>query len=412
MVNGRGNRLFIATRPSGRMSVLVDGDGGVVEIGLDRPEAKSHIGEIHLGRVLRVEKGLDAAFVELGLERPALLPLADHAERLGEGDPVLVQVRRDARDGKGAKVTGRPVLAGLHVVYDPSRPGVQLSQRAAEPAAADRVAAAVRALATAEDGFVVRSTAGAASPDVVAAEAVRLRATWQALQARRLTAKPPACLHRDDAVVTLLRDVGPVEEIVIDSRGGADALRARLEGAQPELAPLVTCLSARDWVPSLAEIDEEIAAALEPEVPLAGGGSLLIEPGRTLTAIDVNSGGIAGDGVGRRSGERRLLDTNLAAAAEIARQLRLRNLGGIVVIDFIDLTAAADRARVVEALQAATAGDPAPCWIGKMSRLGLVEMSRRRRGASLAEILTGPCGACGGGGRVPLAARETRGDSA
>ena len=393
------------------MSVLVDGDGVIVEVRLERSGAKSNVGEIHLGRVQRVEKGLDAAFVELGLERPALLPVADHAGQLREGDAVLVQVTRDAREGKGAKVTGRPVLPGLHLVYDPFHPGVRPSQRAAQPDIAERAAAAVRGVAAAGDGFVIRSAAATASPDAVAAEAIRLRAAWQALLARRAAAKPPACLRRDDAVVALLRDVEPVAEIVVDSRGGAETLRTRLDESLPELAPLVTHLPARDWVPSLADIDEEIAAALEPEVPLAGGGSLLIEPGRTLTAIDVNSGGIAADGAGRRSGEGRLLEANLAAAAEIARQLRLRNVGGILVIDFIDLKAAAARARVVDALKAATAGDPAPCWIGQMSRLGLVEMTRRRRGLSLAEMLTASCAACAGMGRVP-AMRETRGDSA
>jgi ribonuclease G len=382
--------------------LLLADDDGLVELRLDRPGAASHVGDIHLGRIQRVEKGLDAAFVELGLERPALLAAADHDGPFREGDSVLVQVTRDARDGKGAKLTGRPVLAGRHVVYDPFHPGIGLSQRLADRAAGERLATALRGIASADDGFVVRGAAAGAPTESVLAEAARLRAAWRALLSRRATAKPPVRLHREDPVVAFLRDAGPVASILVDSRAGADALRIRLEETLPELAPLAIYRSTRELVPSMVDIDDAIAAALDAEVALPGGGSLLIEPGRTLTVIDVNSGGGAIDGTGRQSGERRLLDTNLAAATAIARQLRLRNLGGIVVIDFIDLKSADARTRVIEALKAATADDPSPCRVGQMSRLGLVEMTRRRRGPSLAEMLTAPCAACDGAGRVPV----------
>jgi ribonuclease G len=391
------------------MIALVEGNR-VVEVQLDRPDMASRIGEIRLGRVQRVDKGIAAAFLDMGFERPALLPLGDHDGQLAEGDTVTVQVTRDARDGKGARVTGRPVLAGRLLVFDAFHPGVSLSQRLADRDAAQPIAEVVRGLAGAGEGFIVRAAAIAASSEALAREAASLRRAWAGVIARRAGAKPPASLHRDDAVLALLRDVaGPLDEIVIDSRGGADTLRVRLETALPEFAPLVTFRAARDWVPGLDEIDEQIDAAVDPEVPLAGGGSLVIEPGRTLTVIDVNSGGAAADGSGRRAGERRFLESNLAAAEEIARQLRLRNLGGIVVIDFIDLKAPPARARVIDALKAATSDDPAPCWIGQMSRLGLVEMTRRRRGASLAEALTRICPTCGGAGRVSAAPEAVRG---
>lgn len=384
------------------MITLVD-EGRLVEIRLDRPDMPSRIGEIRLGRVQRVDKGVDAAFVELGLERPALLPLREHDGRPAEGDEVMVQVTRDGRDGKGARVTGRPLLPGRLLTFDAHHPGIKLSPRLADSGTAQHAAEIMRGLCGPGEGFILRAAAPGASPEALAREAAALRHAWAEVIARRAGAKPPACLHRDDAIVSVLRDlVEPLDEIVIDSRGGADALRARLETGLPEFAPLVTFRAARDWVPGLDEIDEQIDAALDPEVKLAGGGSLVIEPGRTLTVIDVNSGATAADGGGRQAGERRFLEANLAAAAEIARQLRLRNLGGIVVIDFIDLKKPPARVRVIEALKAATSNDPAPCWIGQMSRLGLVEMTRRRRGASLAEMLTRVCPTCDGGGRVPV----------
>ncbi|MGE0653723.1 MAG: ribonuclease E/G, partial [Alphaproteobacteria bacterium] len=261
------------------------------------------------------------------------------------------------------------------------------------------------------EGFVIRHAAVAAAPEALAAEADRLRRAWHDIAERRAALKPPACLHRDDAAVAMLRDAGaPVEEIVADMRGPADALRQRLDAALPELASRVVHRPARDWLPSPDEIEEQVADALEAEAPLPSGGSLVIEPGRTLTAIDVNSGAAAGDGGGRRAGERRLLEANIEAAAEIARQLRLRNIGGIVVVDFINLRDSPARGRVVEALKAALAADPAPCWVGDMSRLGLVEMTRRRRGHSLAEMLTGECPTCGGSGRVALARTASGGE--
>jgi len=412
MVSARTLRLFVAGRNGGRQIALVE-DRRLVEFRVDRAETASRIGEIHLGRVLRVEKGIDAAFVELGLDRPALLPLADHDGKAAEGDAVLVQIARDGREGKGARVTGRPVLPGFALVFDPHHPGVSVSQRIADRDTAARLGAAVRSLAEPGEGFIVRAAALAATPAALAAEAARLRAAWREIGARRAGLKPPFCLHRDDAVVALLRDAGAeVAEIVVDTRGAADTLRPRLEAALPDLASRLVVRPPRDWVPSANEIDEQVEAALEPEVPLPSGGTLLVEPGRTLTAIDVNSGGAASDPGGKRAGERRFLEANLEAAAEIARQLRLRNIGGIVVIDFIDLKAPPARARVVDALKAAVGDDPAPCWVGPMSRLGLVEMTRRRRGPSLAETLTAACPTCGGAGRVPVAGGKVLGGGA
>lgn len=400
-MSARPLRLFVTAADGGRKIALVD-DRRLVEYRLDDPRTRSRIGDIHLGRVHRVETGIGAAFVDIGIERAGLLPLGEHAGTPVEGEAVLVQVTRDGRDGKGVRLTGRPVLPGLALVFDPHHAGVSISRRIGDAEAADRLQAAVRPLLEPGDGFIVRSAARSATPEALAAEAARLRGAWRQIEAARAGARPPACLYRDDALLALLRDAGAgVDEIVVPTAGAATALRDRLAAALPDLAARVVARPVRDWLPGLDEIKEQVADALEVEVALPSGGSLLFEPGRTLTAIDVNSGGAARESGGRRAAERRFLQANLEAAAEIARQLRLRNIGGIVVIDFIDLEATAARRQVVAALEAALAADPAPCWIGPMSRLGLVEMTRRRRGPSLAEMLTAPCPACEGTGRLP-----------
>src|SRR5690606_9127113 len=223
-----------------------------------------------------------------------------------------------------------------------------VSQRISDAGQAARLTAAIGAVAAAGEGFVARRAALTADQGALAAEAQELRDLWRAVLSAEAAARPPACLHRVSPLLSLLWDSGAeIDEIVADTRAGAEALGGELP---PDLAARVSFRPQRDWIPGRDELDEQIAAALEPEVPLASGGMLLIEPGHTLTAIDVNSGGAAADGGGRRPGERRLLEANLEATREIARQLRLRNIGGIVVIDFIDLKSAESRARVVASL--------------------------------------------------------------
>jgi len=386
-------------------------DRSLLEYRIDRPDCRSRIGDIHLGRVLRIDQANAAGFVELGLDRPALLPLAECRGRPVEGEAVLVQITRDAREGKGPRVTARPVLPGLYLVLDASRTEVGMSSRVTDRAAADRLREAVRPLCGEDGEFIVRQSALAAAAPDLAEEARRLLCTWRDIGRRAEGLRPPALLHRDaDPILGLLRDTGAdIAEIVVDSRTRAEVLRDRLAADLPQLADRVGFAAPRAWVPSPDEIAEQLDAALEEEVALPGGGFLIFEPGRTLTAVDVNSGAMP-EGAGRQRAERRPLDVNLEAAAEIARQLRLRNLGGIIVIDFIDMKSARSRVRVTEALAAALVDDPAPCQIGAMSRFGLVEMTRRRRGPSLSEQLTATCPTCGGRGRVQKSAAPPPGE--
>jgi ribonuclease G len=270
-------------------------------------------GGVHLGRVVKIERTLNAAFVEIGLDRPGLLPLKKH-DSLSEGDAVAVQVRREAREEKG-----------------------------------------------------VRLTRFNAKPNLIADKA------------------PPALLVPPPMLwQTALKTLVPerVDAIHCDRRGDGEKIIA----TAPELAKKVHHTPRRSWEMNDAAANEEIAAALQEEVPLSSGGNLLFEPVRTLCAIDVNSGDASarrGEGGGI---DETALSVNLAAAREIPIQLALRNIGGVIVIDFIDLEQRGKRDQVVEALREAVIVDPAIDWVGNMSRLGLVELKRRRSGPTLAEM--------------------------
>lgn len=311
------HRIFIAVS-DGRLEVFRWSDGRLAQAIRETSESRPLAGAVFLGRVAKIEPSLQAAFVEIGQERPGLLPLKNQGRQPTEGEAIVVQVRRDERGGKGA-----------------------------------RLSASIQ--------------------------------TETAYAGALANAAPPACLvPAPNAWQTCLAGLDPasIEEVICDRRVDAGAVQAWCALHAPELSAHVRHLPQRDWDPERAEFDEQIAAALEESITLPCGGNLLIEPVRTLTAIDVNSAGAT-----RRSGmELTALTVNLEAAAEVPRQLALRNLGGIVVVDFIDLENRKKREQVLQQLRDAAIIDPAIEWVGNMSRLGLVEILRRRRGSTLAAM--------------------------
>ena len=292
-------------------------DDRLVQAWREAPGALSRQGAIYLGRVVKIEPSLNAAFVEIGLERPGLLPLKKQ-NAVQEGATVIVQVRRDTREDKGVRLS--------------------------------------TSLATTVDAAALAQGKTAPSCLVPPPEA------WQSLL---LSLAPQA-----------------VEAVICAGRNDAERVAAWCRTALPEVADRVSHEPMRDWARSRGEAVEEIAAALEEEVTLPGGGQLLIEPVRTLTAIDVNSAAATG----RAGIEQTALAVNLDAAREVPRQLALRNLGGVIVIDFIDLQNRNKRDQIIQALRDAVGIDPAIEWVGNMSRLGLVELQRKRNGATLAEM--------------------------
>jgi ribonuclease G len=384
-------RLYVMADEEGTEAALIDAHG-LVEYRAEWPDSRSAVGDIYKGRVSRVEKGLGAAFVDIGAERAGFLPLADLPRVPTEGESLIVQVSRDAFEGKGARLTGKPTLAGILLVLSPFAPGVSLSSRIGEIRDRERLFAIVEGLAREGEGLVARTAAGGASAAALAAEIDRLRAAWADVATRAEQAEAPSLLYQsEDVVLRLLSEnAGRLAEVVADTRREAERLRAFCAGVLPELDGRITHLPERDWPLSRDEILERAEAALEPRVQLPSGGWLLFEPVQTLTAIDVNTGRAVGDAYGRADAEPAILKTNLEAAAVIARQLRLRNIGGIIVIDFIDIREPRARERIVSALRGALAADPSPTRVEPMSRLGLVEMTRRRRGPTLAAMLEEP----------------------
>jgi ribonuclease G len=390
--------LVIERSPFGLTAALLE-DGRLAEVDLLDQAAEDVRGQIRLGRVRRVECDLGAAFVDCGLPADAWLGARDARfavgagrdvpiERmLGEGQGILVQVRRGSVGGKAPQVSGDVALAGTCLVLRPRRADVALSARLARtPTAAAQRARAARLFPGI--GLVLRRSAAHASDAELLAELARLRERWQGIEAAASATTPPARLHAEDPLQRLLLDhLAPeLERIVVGDQATLVRARTWLEEWQPAMADRLVSLPDPFEATGVADQLEE---ALRPEVPLAGGGSLIIEATAALTAIDVNGGG------------RRALEANLAAAPEIARQLRLRRIGGTVVVDFIDPPARTARARVVDALRAALAEDPEPVQVFPMSRFGLVEISRRRSGPSLAEMLGRRCPTCEGAGTLP-----------
>ena len=367
---------------------LVEGER-LAEFRLARGEGRFRPGSLHKGRVVSVDAGLAAAFVEIGAEKPGLLPLRDAGKaRPSAGDALLVQVTRAPVEEKGVRLTARPALFGRGLALRPGRTGIAFASGLADPELRERVRGELRAALPAEGGIAVDRAAPGLPGEVLRAEARRLASDWAAIALRAREASAPSLLSEGpDAVERALFDwAAPGMEILCNDRALAARIAARLSDgfADLDLVPRI------DAAPSLLEaegIEEQLEAALKLEAPIPAGGHLLIEPGRTLTAIDVNSGG----------GARRPREVNLAAAAEIAHQLRLRALGGLIVIDFIDLREHGARRPVLERLAEALAKDPAGCELAGATRLGLVELTRRRIGPSLAEMLTEPCGAEGSG---------------
>ncbi len=364
----------------------------LVEFRLSREEGRYRPGSLHLGRVLSVDAGLAAAFIEIDAEKPGLLPLRDAGKKQPTaGDAILVQVTRPPVEDKGVRLSARPALAGRGMAFRPGRGGIAFAAGLDDPQERERIRAALRPVLPAETGVAVTRGALGLAPETLRTEAERLIGHWRRLAARAGAERAPAVLDEGPRAIerALLDWASPGLEVVCNDRAVAAAVAAYLT----ERLPDVEAVPRLEPVPALLEaegIEEQLEAALLPEAPIPGGGFLVIESGRTLTAVDVNTGG--GDA-------KRPREVNFAATEEIAHQLRLRAIGGLVVIDFIDLRAPSARAPVLERLEAALAGDPAGCELAGATRLGLVELTRRRAGPSLAELLTEPCGR-GGGGRV------------
>ncbi|MFZ5789802.1 MAG: ribonuclease E/G [Pseudomonadota bacterium] len=400
MAEKRGSaQIFVAERGGERHVALWRKDR-LAAYRLEGPALRDRTGALYQGRVVRVEKGLGAAFVLFDAGETGMLPLR-RGERRVEGERVLVQLARERRGDKAPRLTGAPILEGRFVDLLSGEPGVHMGGAALEAEAARAIRASLRKLADGRSGFRLTARAAGAPSDAILAEAASLQAAWQRAVEAQVEAEPETCLlPAPDAVLALVKELPGVEHVrvIADTRVLARRIEDALDAAAAQGVEVLH-MPSREWSPSAGEIGEALLAALEPRVPLPDGPWLLLEPGETLTAIDVNSGEATARRGSLDSADARL-KLDLAACGEIAHQLRLRNIGGIVVIDFVELEGAAERDLVTKRLRTALAGDPARTRVLPMSDLGLVQLTRQLRGPTLADLFLAPCERCGGVGRL------------
>jgi ribonuclease G len=392
--------------------VAVTGAGVVQELLIERAASRGLVGNIYVGRVARVLPGMQSAFVEIGLERAAFLHVADireHGEKpieriLAEGEPLLVQVVKDPIGSKGARLSTQVSIAGRLLVYLPHDPHIGISQRIEDENGRAALRERLRELLPADEkgGFIVRTLAETAAEEELRADVDYLRHLWSVIRERSLGAEPPQLLYQDLSLAQrVLRDMVTVDtaRVVIDSRENYQKLAAFAERYMPQVRLRLEHYTGERPLFDLYNVEPEIEKALSRRVELKSGGTLIIDQTEAMTTIDVNTGGF----VGSRNFDDTVFKTNLEAAHAIARQLRLRNLGGIIILDFIDMESVEHRNAVLDELRRAVARDRTRITLNGFTALGLVEMTRKRTRESLAHVLCEPCPTCGGRGEVRTA---------
>jgi len=380
-------RIFLAGRGAGWHVAAWDACGLAAYSVID-PALPDRTGSVQLGRILRIDGALGAAMLELADGSEGLLPLAG-GRRPAEGSLCLAQLQREQRGSKAARLTTAILLVGRALCLQADRPGIEFYPQMTRTTELDAVARRLAASVPAGQGILLRPSAAHMPVAALDAELERLLARWREISAKAAaTERPQLILPAEDALDRLLRDLPDGEEAIVTcaNHRAAEIVKKRME-RYPEARTRVSVLPENQWSPSADELAEALDEALEERVALRGGGSLFVEAGRTLVAIDVDSGE-AGSRHGVAAGADRVRrEVNLAAAGEIGRQLRLRNLAGPIVIDFISMRRPADRRAVVAALRAACGTDAERCHILEMSPFGLVEMVREGGGPTLAEQL-------------------------
>jgi ribonuclease G len=408
--------ILINATPREVRAAVVD-NGVLQEMLVERVSSSGLLGNIFKGRVSRVLPGMQAAFIDIGLARTAFLHAsdilqqgADDASRdidirklLSEGDDILVQVLKEPLGDKGARLTSAITVPSRYLVMMPDRPGTGVSSRIDDEAERDRLRSAVEEVqATAAHGFIVRTAAEGVAADTLRADMQFLEKLWAVIRNAYVRAPAGSLVHADlPLAVRVIRDMTnrKIDRVLVDSPECLASIQEFAINFMPDFSPVLELYEGKRPIFDLYGIDDEIDRALGCKVDLKSGGYLIIEQTEAMTTIDVNTGGY----VGRSSLEDTVFRTNLEATSAIARQLRLRNLGGIIIIDFIDMQTDIHRTQVLEALESALASDPVRTQISHVSPLGLVEMTRKRTRESLEHILCDPCPACSGRGRVKSA---------
>jgi ribonuclease G len=410
-------RELIVSVDVGERDVAVLEDGRVAEVYLERPERRSIAGNIYLGRVDNVLPGMEAAFVEIGLEKNGFLYVDEivrpelekgHGRKIQDlvsrGQTILVQAVKDPMKTKGARLTTQISLPGRFVVFVPQGEGLGVSRRLDDDER-NRLKDILKRLDVKEGGVIVRTAAEGASEEDIERDLVFLQRLWKSIQAKAKEAKPPELVYQEaELPLRVVRDLftGDFEKAYVDDERTYRRIVGYLKKTSPHMVERVVRYKEKTPLMEAFGVDQEIKSTIGRRVDLPSGGYLIFDYAEAFTVIDVNTGRFVG-GRGKNAGGR-LEDTitknNLEAVKEVVRQLRLRDIGGIIVIDFIDMANPKNRATVEEALRTELERDRTKTYVVEISPLGLVEMTRQNVTDGPREVMTRKCPTCGGDGIV------------
>ena len=405
------DRVMLMREKSSRVQIAVLEDGVLVEHYVTQGDSSSLIGNVYLGRVQNVLPSMEAAFVDIGQRRNAVLyagevnwdaaGLEGKPKRietaLKTGDSVLVQVTKDSVGQKGARLTSQISLPGRFVVYVPDGSMTGISRKLPEEER-NRLKSIFRDLVPEEAGVIIRTAAEGATEEQLQRDVARLKAQWEDIKAKSESANPPALLYAEpDLALRVVRDVfnEDFSKLVVAGPDTYDTLEAYLGHIAPDLLGRLEKWVEKDDLFVSKRVDEQLVKALDRKVFLPSGGSLVIDRTEAMTVIDVNTGRFTGQG---GSLEETVTANNLEAAEEIVRQLRLRDVGGIIVIDFIDMVLETNRDAVLRRLVECLGRDRTKHQVAEVTSLGLVQMTRKRIGQGLLETFSEACEECSGRG--------------
>ncbi len=412
--------VLVNVTPQETRVALVE-NGVLQEVHIERMQARGIVGNVYKGKVVRILPGMQAAFVDIGLDRTAFLHATDIVcrrddghnaypavniphppinEMLQDGQDVVVQVLKDPLGTKGARLTTQISIPARYLVYLPDQRHIGVSQRIEDPCDRERLRALVADIVgdqAPQEGFIIRTVADSATEEELRLDVAFLQKVWQRVQRRIQEVVAPGLVHEDiPLAMRTMRDLvrENVEKVRLDSRETYEKAVSFARELIPEAADRIEYYPGERPIFDLYSVEDEIERALDKKVALKSGGYLVIDQTEAMTTVDVNTGAY----IGRRTLEETLYKTNLEAAQAIARQLRLRNIGGIIIIDFIDMEEPEHKRQVMRALEKALARDRIKTFVTEMSPLGLVEITRKRTRESLERVLCEPCPVCQGSG--------------
>ena len=405
------DRVMVVRQSDGRTQIAVLEDGVLVEHYVDRGSSNSMVGNVYLGRVQNVLPSMEAAFVDIGRGRNAVLyagevnwdaaGLEGQPRRiemaLKSGDPVLVQVTKDPIGQKGARLTSQISLPGRYLVYVPDGSMTGISRKLPDTERT-RLKSILKKVMPEGAGVIVRTAAEGASEEELTRDVQRLQAQWEEIEQAAATAQPPSQLSAEpDLAVKVIRDVFNEDftKLVVSGADVTKEVRAYVDADAPDLAERVESWADKKDVFAAYRVEEQLTKALDRKVWLPSGGSLVIDRTEAMTVIDVNTGKFVGQGGNL---EETVTKNNLEAAEEIVRQLRLRDVGGIIVVDFIDMVLESNRDLVLRRLVECLGRDRTKHQVAEVTSLGLVQMTRKRIGQGLLEVFSTTCDSCGGRG--------------